>query len=104
MQRRRHPRTVTRRDGVHCVVDGRTLLNFCSNDYLGLSQDPRVIAALRDAAGEGAGATASHLVCGHGAQHAALEAELADSLERYRALKKADATVAPETPPAAETP
>ena len=84
--RRRQLRTVTQRDGVHCLVDGRALLNFCSNDYLGLAQHPRVIAALRDAAGEGAGAGASHLVCGHGAQHAALEAELADWLQAPRAL------------------
>ena len=84
--RRRHVRTVACRDGMRCSVDGRELLNFCSNDYLGLSQDPRVIAALRDAATEGAGAGASHLVCGHGAQHAALEAELADWLQAPRAL------------------
>ena len=86
LQRRRQTRTVTRRDGVRCVVDGRALLNFCSNDYLGLAQHPRVIAALCDAAGAGAGATASHLVCGHDAQHAALEAELADWLQCERAL------------------
>lgn len=85
-QRRRHPRTVTRRDGVHCVVDGRTLLNVCSNDYLGLAQHPQLIAALRDAACAGAGATASHLVCGHDAQHAALETALADWLQCERAL------------------
>ncbi|HSD15833.1 MAG TPA: 8-amino-7-oxononanoate synthase [Thermomonas sp.] len=86
VHRRRHLRTVASRDGMRCNVDGRTLLNFCSNDYLGLSQHPRVIAALRNAAGEGAGAGASHLVCGHGAQHAALEAELADWLQAPRAL------------------
>lgn len=84
--RRRQLRTVASRDGMRCSVDGRTLLNFCSNDYLGLSQDPRVIAALRGAAGEGAGATASHLVCGHGVQHAALETELAEWLQAPRAL------------------
>lgn len=84
--RRRHVRTVAWRDGMRCNVDGLHLLNFCSNDYLGLSQDPRVVAALRDAAGEGAGAGASHLVCGHGAQHAALEAELAEWLQAPRAL------------------
>ncbi len=84
--RRRHVRTVARREGVHCMVEGRTLLNFCSNDYLGLSQHPQVVAAMRDAAGAGAGGTASHLVCGHGAQHAALERELADWLQAQRAL------------------
>ncbi|WP_256645823.1 8-amino-7-oxononanoate synthase [Thermomonas paludicola] len=77
-------RTVARRDGVHCEVDGKRLLDFCSNDYLGLSQHPRVLAALRDA--ESAGGIASHLVCGHHAQHAALEAELADWLQAPRAL------------------
>lgn len=85
-QRRRVVRTVTRREGVHCTVDGRAVLNFCSNDYLGLSQHPQVIAALRDAASAGAGGTASHLVCGHGAQHAALESELAEWLQAPRAL------------------
>lgn len=84
--RRRQLRTVTRREGVACTVDGRDLLNFCSNDYLGLSRHPRVVAALREAAGEGAGGTASHLVCGHGTQHAALEAELAEWLQAPRAL------------------
>ena len=84
--RRRQLRTVTQRDGMRCSVDGRELLNFCSNDYLGLSQHPRVVAALRDAAGAGAGATASHLVCGHDAQHAALETALADWLQCERAL------------------
>lgn len=84
--RRRTRRTVAHRDGMRCEVDGRVLLNFCSNDYLGLSQHPRVMAALRDAGVEGAGATASHLVCGHHALHEALEREVADWLEAPRAL------------------
>lgn len=59
-------------------VDGRTLLSFASNDYLGLAADPRVVAALATGAQAfGAGAGASHLVCGHQAPHAALEAALA---------------------------
>src|SRR5690606_5021632 len=77
--RTRVRRTVTRRDGMRCEVDGRWLLNFCSNDYLGLSQQFAVVGALQDtAAREGAGSTASHLVCGHHAIHDALERELAD--------------------------
>ena len=90
--RRRNLRTVLRRDGMRCEVIGsdgasRWLLNFCSNDYLGLSQHPRVAAALAAAAREhGAGAGASHLVCGHHVAHAALECELADWLQAPRAL------------------
>ena len=82
--RHRVIRTITQRAGVHCTVDGRTLLNFCSNDYLGLSQHPQLIAALH--AASSAGGTASHLVCGHTAQHAALEAELAAWQHAPRAL------------------
>ncbi|MFZ5655751.1 MAG: 8-amino-7-oxononanoate synthase [Pseudomonadota bacterium] len=84
--RRRLRRTVGRRQGTRCEVGGRALLNFCSNDYLGLSQHPEVIAALRDAAADGVGSTASHLVCGHHALHDALEREVADWLQLPRAL------------------
>ncbi len=90
--RRRSTRTITRRVGLRCEViglDGKGcwLLEFCGNDYLGLSRHPRVVAALRDGAQvHGAGATASHLVCGHTAMHAALERELADWLQAPRAL------------------
>ncbi|MBP6216451.1 MAG: 8-amino-7-oxononanoate synthase [Luteimonas sp.] len=89
---RRMRRQVLRRDGMQCEVldaDGitRTLLNFCSNDYLGLSQHFAVVGALQDAAARfGAGSTASHLVCGHYALHDALEREVAEWLEVPRAL------------------
>jgi 8-amino-7-oxononanoate synthase len=59
-------------------VDGRMLLAFAGNDYLGLAQHPEVIAAARRGAElYGAGATASPLISGHGPSHAALEDELA---------------------------
>ena len=59
----------------------RPLLAFCSNDYLGLAGDPRLAAALADGAARwGTGSGASHLVSGHGAAHAALEALLAEWL------------------------
>ena len=60
------------------VVDGRAMLAFCSNDYLGLAAHPRVIEALREGAElYGAGSGASHLVSGHGRAHALLEERLA---------------------------
>jgi 8-amino-7-oxononanoate synthase len=80
-------RTVTRRDGVRLEINGQWLTGFCSNDYLGLSQQFGVVSALQDAAArEGAGATASHLICGHHALHEALEQEMADWLGYPRAL------------------
>ena len=89
---RRTRREVLRHDSVRCEVadpagGSRTLLNFCSNDYLGLSQHFAVVSALQDAAArDGAGATGSQLVCGHHALHAELEREVADWLEVPRAL------------------
>jgi len=57
---------------------GRSLVSFSCNDYLGLSHDPRVIAAAAEAlARYGAGAGASQLVTGHSPPLAALEARLA---------------------------
>ena len=85
-------RTVLRRDGIRSQVrdadgEGRWLINFCSNDYLGLAQQFSVVGALEDAATrEGVGATASHLVCGHHAAHDALEREVADWLQVPAAL------------------
>jgi 8-amino-7-oxononanoate synthase len=60
------------------VVDGRPMLAFCSNDYLGLAAHPRVIDALREGAQlYGAGSGASHLISGHSRAHALLEERLA---------------------------
>jgi 8-amino-7-oxononanoate synthase len=64
--------------GGRVQVAGRILLNLSSNDYLGLSQDPRLIAAAREAAARwGVGAGASRLVVGHLALHDEVEARLA---------------------------
>jgi len=69
------------------VVDGREVLGFCSNDYLGLANHPEVIAAFRRGASEyGVGSGAAHLVNGHTRAHQALEEELAAFLGRERAL------------------
>lgn len=83
----RRPETVQSRAGARIELDGRSLVNFCSNDYLGLSTHPRLVAALRAAAGEwGAGSTASPLICGRSAVHAELEHALAAFTGRARAL------------------
>jgi 8-amino-7-oxononanoate synthase len=69
------------------VVAGRTLVDFSSNDYLGLAHHPALAAAMSAcAAGSGAGSAASHLVSGHGIEHERLEAELAAFTGRERAL------------------
>ena len=65
----------------------KTLINFCSNDYLGLSVNETVIRALQKGAEEfGAGSGSAHLICGHSNAHHALEEELADFTGRERSL------------------
>jgi 8-amino-7-oxononanoate synthase len=83
----RRLRAVERADGPWLQVDGRRLLAFCGNDYLGLAQHPALVGALRRAAGDaGVGSTAAHLVCGHRREHARLEEALAEWTGRERAL------------------
>ncbi|MFT3761701.1 MAG: 8-amino-7-oxononanoate synthase [Pseudoxanthomonas sp.] len=80
-------RSVSRRDGARVEIGGRWLIEFCGNDYLGLSQQFNVVGALQNlAARDGVGAGASHLVCGHHDAHDALEREIADWLGYPRAL------------------
>ena len=69
------------------VVDGRPMLTFCSNDYLGLANHPQVVRALqRGAERYGAGSGAAHLINGHSRAHHLLEEELAEFTGRPRAL------------------
>jgi len=69
------------------VADGHELVDFCSNDYLGLGRDPRVARTMAAAAVDwGAGATSAHLVTGHTAAHHSLEEDLARFTGRERAL------------------
>ncbi len=73
--------------GREAVIDGRRLINFCGNDYLGLANHPLLVAAFKKAADEfGVGSGASHLVCGHSHYHHALEQQLAAFCGRPRAL------------------
>jgi len=76
-----------RAGGTRERVDGREVVNFCSNDYLGLARDPRLAEAFAAAAREfGTGSGASHLVSGHHPAHHALEEVLAEHTRRERAL------------------
>jgi 8-amino-7-oxononanoate synthase len=73
--------------GARVRIDGRELLNFCSNDYLGLAAHPRLIGATVAATREwGVGSGAAHLITGHSRAHHELEAALADFTGRPRAL------------------
>nr|VFK77954.1 MAG: 8-amino-7-oxononanoate synthase [Candidatus Kentron sp. SD] len=73
--------------GVAVRIDGREYLSFCSNDYLGLANDPRVVDALKRGADRyGVGSGAASVIAGHYRSHHALEEELADFTGRERAL------------------
>ena len=68
-------------------VNGKTMLTFCSNDYLGLANHPAVIKAFQQAANQyGVGSGAAHLVNGHSRLHQQLEEALAEFTKRERAL------------------
>lgn len=76
---RRRRRTTESPCAPRVQVDGRAMLAFCSNDYLGLAAHPRIVDALQQGASlYGAGSGASHLISGHSRAHAQLEERLAE--------------------------
>ena len=80
-------RILTGPQGPEIEADGRRLLNFSSNDYLGLASHPALTAAAKRGLDEyGLGSGAAHLVTGHSRAHHALEEELAAFCGRPRAL------------------
>lgn len=73
--------------GVHVHIDGRPMLSFCSNDYLGLASHPAIKQRFIDVIeSDGAGSGAAHLLTGHSTHHQALEEALADFTGQPRAL------------------
>lgn len=83
----RERRVLESPQGARVLVEGRELVNFCSNDYLGLASDPRLVAAAQTGAAEwGVGSGASHLVCGHSAVHEAFERRFAEFVGKPAAL------------------
>ncbi len=84
---RRRRRTLDAPCGPEAIIDGRPVVAFCSNDYLGLANHPAIVAAAQEAAGRwGVGSGASHVVSGHLRPHEDLEARLAAFVGRERAL------------------
>jgi 8-amino-7-oxononanoate synthase len=83
----RSRRIVESPQGINLMCDGKAVINFCSNDYLGLANHPDVISAFKSSADKyGVGSGSAHLVCGHSGVHHALEEELAAFTGRDRAL------------------
>ncbi len=83
----RSRRIISTPQGVEINVDGKALINFSSNDYLGLANHPDIIRSFKEAADKyGVGSGSAHLICGHSQCHHALEQELAEFTGRERAL------------------
>lgn len=83
----RSRRTLSTPQSPHIVVDGKSYLAFCSNDYLGLASHPQLVAALQQGAAQwGVGAGAAHLVSGHFESHHRLEQQLATFVGKPSAL------------------
>lgn len=86
-QRYRTRRVLASAQGAQVRIADRHYLAFCSNDYLGLANHPKVVAAMKQGLDRfGAGGGASHLVSGHSRAHQQLEEELAAFTGRPAAL------------------
>ncbi|MFN5138379.1 MAG: 8-amino-7-oxononanoate synthase [Pseudanabaena sp.] len=83
----RSTQTVTSKAGMSATIDGREMLMFASNNYLGLAGDSRLIdAAISATEMYGTGSTGSRLVTGHLALHEELESTIADLKNTEAAL------------------
>jgi 8-amino-7-oxononanoate synthase len=77
----------TSQQGVNVIIDGKPLVSFCSNDYLGLATHPALKKAFIDVVNEqGVGSGAAHLLTGHSNYHQQLEEDLAEFTGQQRAL------------------
>ncbi len=77
----KHERQLASPQSSHVLANGKQVLNFCANNYLGLADHPAVVAAARDALDEwGFGMASVRFICGTQTQHAALEHRLSQFL------------------------
>jgi 8-amino-7-oxononanoate synthase len=85
--RYRQNRVRHNQQGVNVIIDGKPLVSFCSNDYLGLAAHPAIKKAFIDTANEqGVGSGAAHLLTGHSIYHQRLEEALAEFTGQQKAL------------------
>ena len=83
----RRRRLLDSAQGAHVTIDGRRVVSFCSNDYLGLAADPALVAAAHAAVDQcGVGAGAAHLITGHHRFHDDFEAAFARFVGKPAAL------------------
>ncbi len=77
----KNERIITSPQGAEIVVNGKTVLNFCANNYLGLSSHPEVIEAAKKTMDEhGYGLSSVRFICGTQDIHKTLEKKLSDFL------------------------
>jgi glycine C-acetyltransferase len=77
----KHERLITSPQAAHITTNGKEVINFCANNYLGLSSHPRVIAAARKALDErGYGLSSVRFICGTQDKHKELEAAVSKFL------------------------
>jgi glycine C-acetyltransferase len=80
-------RLITGPQGAHVAMEGRQMLNLCANNYLGLADDPRLIAAAEAAMRDhGYGMASVRFICGTQDIHRALETRLARFLGKEDAI------------------
>ncbi len=81
-------RTIESPQGAWLVVDGKRVLNFCSNNYLGLANDPRLVQAAKEAIDKlGVGPAAVRTIAGTMSIHVELEKRLAEFKEAEAAIQ-----------------
>lgn len=77
----KHERIIESAQGAEITVNGRTVLNFCANNYLGLSSHPRILeAAHKGIDSRGYGLSSVRFICGTQDTHKTLERKTADFL------------------------
>ena len=78
----KHERLITSPQAAHITTGGKEVINFCANNYLGLSSHPRVIAAARKALDDrGYGLSSVRFICGTQDRHKELEAAISRFLQ-----------------------